>query len=106
MSKRNTAATGRRFAKKRLRHAVLYDGTTRDIPLAAVACPTPHKTPFANRPAARRALRRYSDWRRDELGRLPRPYLCACGRYHLGHLPASVVRGDQTRADLRAGEAA
>ena len=66
-----------------------------DIPVGT--CLTCGKKCYLTRKAARRDARRI----------LPAEHLNAyqCGRYwHLGHLPAPVARGTETRADITAND--
>lgn len=67
------------------------------------ACPTPAKASWVSRRAAKAALRECRDrlTKDPRTGRKPQVYACPCGAYHLGHLPASVIRGNAARADLR-----
>lgn len=97
-------ATAKRHARRKLQEKIMFTRTGRDVPLASRPCPTPSKVPYASKPAARVELRRAAGegvLGRDALGRLPRPYRCVCGRYHLGHLPAAIVKGEATRDDWR-----
>lgn len=68
-----------------------------------VDCPTPSKGAWVTRRAAKAAGNRLRDKlsKHPTTGRKPQVYACPCGFYHLGHLPAAVVFGDSSRADLR-----
>lgn len=55
-----------------------------------MSCPTPGKRLYKSRKEARHA--------KHAKGGLLRPYLCACGWYHLGHLGSEVVAGIKSRA--------
>lgn len=64
----------------------------RDRPPEGVlnGCPT-GKRAYPDRPAARAKALKHRQWYGDHL----RPYRCpTCDAFHIGHLPAAVLRGD------------
>lgn len=51
-------------------------------------CPHPSKTKFRTRAEAKRTLRYLkSSLTTNAFGSKPKPYLCDCGAWHLGHPP-------------------
>ena len=61
-------------------------------------CPHPTKTKFRTRNEAKRCLRlKKPKLDKDTYGNLPKPYLCSCGAWHLGHPPG----GKRLRVEFR-----
>lgn len=83
--------------------------TRRDAPPPGVwyPCPRTGKRGYLDRAAARAARARTKGSRGGDKDGALSIYRCrddeagpGCGRFHIGHLPRAVVKGEQMRADV------